>query len=316
MAPQRSTRSLVEAAFLAALTVVFCLATIYLPVLGLFTSFFWPVPIVLLGVRHDLRLSILATVVAGIIVAILAGPLTAISMFLGLGVLGLVLGTAMQRRVTPVKVVGLGAIALLLSMILLFALSLFVMGINPLESYLSLYQDSLESTVNLYRRMGISGDALKQMEDTLAKSMAMMRYLLPMAMVVGSLVLAFLNFGLSRLILARLGVNYPGFPPFASWRLPRSTAVGYLAGVLFLVLGDYTGQEVLKHIGINVQSIFQLVLILHGLAVAWYYMENYGIHKGLRILITVLTLFIPLFGQILFFIGLFDLFLDFRRLSS
>lgn len=314
MAPQRSTRSLVEAAFLAALTVVFCLATIYLPVMGLFTSFFWPVPIVLLGVRHDLRLSVLATVVAGIIVAILAGPLTAISMFLGLGVLGLVLGTAMQRRAAPLRVIGIGAIALLVSMILLFALSLFVMGINPMESYFSLYQDSMESTMNLYRRMGISGDALKQMETMMTQSMTMMRYLLPMAMVAGSVVLALLNFLLSRSILARLGVTYPGFPPFANWTWPKSTALGYLAGAVFLVAGNYTGQEVLKHIGLNVQAIFHLVLLVQGLAVAWHFMENYSVPKALRVLVATLTFFTPLFGQALFFVGLFDLFFDFRRL--
>ncbi len=57
------------------------------------------------------------------------------------------------------------------------------MGINPpLESYFGIYQDSLETTMNLYRRLGISGDALKQMEAMLSQSMSMMRYLLPMAM--------------------------------------------------------------------------------------------------------------------------------------
>ena len=310
VAPKRSTRSLVEAAFLAALTVVFCLATIYLPILGLFTGFFWPIPIVLLGVRHDLRLSILATVVAGIIVAILAGPLTAISMFLGLGVLGLVLGTAMRRRLTPLRVVGLGAIALLISLLLLFALSLFVMGINPLESYFGIYQDSLETTMNLYRRLGISGDALKQMEAMLSQSMSMMRYLLPMAMVAGSVILAVVNFLLSRSILARLGIAYPGFPPFAGWRLPRTAAVGYLAGIVFVLAANYTAHEILKHIGLNIQAIFQLALLIQGLAVAWHFMETYQLPKGLKVLVAVLTFITPLFGQA-FFVGLLDIFLTF-----
>ena len=91
VAPKRSTRSLVEAAFLAALTVVFCLATIYL--------LFWGCSPVFLAYSHCVtgcaaRFAAIdsSSVVAGIIVAILAGPLTAISMFLGLGVLGLYWG--------------------------------------------------------------------------------------------------------------------------------------------------------------------------------------------------------------------------------
>ena len=47
-----------------------------------------------------------------------------------------------MRRLTPLRVVGLGAIALLISLLLLFALSLFVMELI-LESYFGIYQDSL-----------------------------------------------------------------------------------------------------------------------------------------------------------------------------
>ena len=316
MAPKKPTRSLVEAAFLSALTVVFCLATLYLPMLGLITSVLWPIPIVLLGVRHDLRLSILATFVAGIIVAILAGPLVAIHMFLGLGVLGLVLGTAMRHRLTPLKVVGLGTIALLVSFLLLFSLSLFVMGINPWESYFSIYQDSLESTISLYERLGINPDTIAQMEATLGQSLSMIRYLMPMALVAGSVVLAVVNFLLSRSILARLGVAYPGFPPFASWRLPRTAALGYLAGIALIVISDQTAYEVLRHIGINIQAIFQLALLIHGLAVAWHFMEEYRLSKGLKILAVAFAFITPVLGQILFFVGLLDLFFDFRRLGS
>ena len=316
MDPKRSTRSLVEAAFLSALTVVFCLATIYLPVLGLFTSFFWPIPIVLLGVRHDLRLSILATVVSGIIVAILAGPLTAISMFLGLGMLGLVLGTAMRKRRTPLVTVGMGAIALLISMMLLFLLSFFIMAINPLENFLILHQESMESTLNLYRRFGIAGDNLEQMENALTEGIALMRYLIPMALVVGSLLSSLLNFLLARTILGRLGVAYPGFMPFRTWQLPRSTALGYAVGIALLAMSNYSGQEIFKHIGVNVQAIFHLAIMVQGLAVAWHFMEEYRLAKALRVVVVFLALFAPLFSQALFFAGLLDLFMDFRRLRT
>lgn len=316
MARYGSTRSLVEAALLAALTVVFCLATIYLPVVGLFTGFFWPVPIVLLGVRHDLRLAVLATVVAGLLVAILAGPLTALSMFLGLGVLGLVLGNSIRRRLPPVTAVGLGGIALLASLLLLFAFSLLVMGINPLQSYLTLYQQSIEGTLNFYRRLGLAGENLAQMEQMLNQALTMMRYLIPMALVSGSIALSFLNFTLARAVLGRLGASYPGFPPFATWCFPRGSAYGYLTGIAFLLAGNYYQQEIFTHIGLNLQAIFQLILLLQGFAVAWHYLESHHVPRSLRVLAAVLAFFTPLFGQILFFVGLFDLFFDFRHLNA
>ncbi|HKM38809.1 MAG TPA: DUF2232 domain-containing protein, partial [bacterium] len=193
---------------------------------------------------------------------------------------------------------------------------LFVMGINPWESYFSIYQDSLDSTLGLYGRLGIGNEVLEQMEDTLSQSLSMMRYLMPMAMVVGSLILAIINFLLSRSILARLGITYPGFPPFSSWKLPRTVAMGYLAGVLFVIASHYTRQEVFQHIGMNIQAIFQLALLIQGLAVAWHFMEVYRLAKALRIAVVAFAFIAPVLGQILFFIGLSDLFFDLRRLAS
>ncbi|HHV58028.1 MAG TPA: YybS family protein [Firmicutes bacterium] len=311
-----STRSLVEAALLAALTVVFCLATIYLPVLGLVTGFFWPVPIVLLGVRHDLRLAVLATLVAGLLVAMLAGPLTALSMFLGLGILGLVLGSSMRRRVPPLRAVALGGITLLGSLLLLFAFSLLVMGVNPFQTYLALYQDSVGGVLSFYRSLGVSGENLAQMEKMLEQTLTMMRYLIPMALVVGSGFLSFVNFLLARAVLRRLGVAYPGFPPFATWRFPRSLAYGYIAGIAALVAGQYWKQEVFTHIGLNLQAIFQLLLLMEGLAVAWHFFEQGRVATPLRVLLVALALFTPLVGQLLFLLGLFDLFFDFRHLTA
>jgi uncharacterized protein YybS (DUF2232 family) len=306
----------VEAALLAALTVVFCLATIYIPLLGMVTGFFWPVPIVLLAVRHDFRLASLATIVAGLLVGMLAGPLTALSMFLGLGVLGLVLGSSIRRRVPPLQAVALGAIALLVSLIVFFVFSLAVIGINPLQDYLAMYQESMEGVLNFYKGLGLDSDTLSRMEETLSQTLSMMRYLVPMALVAGSATLSFLNFTLARAVLGRLGSSYPGFPPFASWHFPRTVAYGYIAGIAALMMGNYYGQELFTHIGLNIQAIFQLALLLQGIAVAWYFMMRFNVPAALRIIGLVLVFFTPFFSQMLFFLGLFDTFFDFRHLRT
>jgi uncharacterized protein YybS (DUF2232 family) len=311
-----TTRSLVEAALLAALTVVLCLATVYLPIVGLFTGFFWPVPIVLLGVRHGLRLAALATLVAGLLVAILADPLTALSMFLGLGVLGLVLGYSMRRRLPPLRTVGLGGLALVASLLLLFGLSLIIMGINPFQSYFALYQESVEGVLEFYRRLGLKGETLAQMEETLAQTLTMMRYLIPMTLVAGSTFLSFLNFTLARAVLGRLGYSYPGFPAFSTWRFPRTLAYGYAAGVLAVAAGHYWNQDIFNHIGLNLQAIFQLLLLIQGLAVVWHFLEKNRFPAGMRTLVVILAFFLPFFGQLVFFLGLFDLFFDFRHLTA
>ena len=56
------TRSLVEGGILSAMAIVFALISVYIPVLGMFVNLLWPVPIILLGVRHGFRWSFLCLI--------------------------------------------------------------------------------------------------------------------------------------------------------------------------------------------------------------------------------------------------------------
>ncbi len=60
----RQARSTVEGAFLAALTVIFYLSSIYIPVLGFLLSFLCPLPIMFLTIRWDMKAGLLAALVA------------------------------------------------------------------------------------------------------------------------------------------------------------------------------------------------------------------------------------------------------------
>ena len=66
----RQARSTVEGAFLAALTVIFYLSSIYIPVLGFLLSFLCPLPIMFLTIRWDMKAGLLAALVASFIVFI------------------------------------------------------------------------------------------------------------------------------------------------------------------------------------------------------------------------------------------------------
>ena len=48
----RKTSAMVEAGILAAVAIVMALISMYVPVLGAFVNFVWPLPIVICGCRH------------------------------------------------------------------------------------------------------------------------------------------------------------------------------------------------------------------------------------------------------------------------
>ena len=49
------TSAMVEAGIMAAIAIVFALINMYVPFVGMFLNFIWPLPIILCGMRHGMR---------------------------------------------------------------------------------------------------------------------------------------------------------------------------------------------------------------------------------------------------------------------
>ena len=74
----RQTNALTEGAFMAVIAAILGLAGIYLPLLGAVTGFLWPIPIIVLIIRYDLRSGFLSLIAALILMVTLSEPLTAL----------------------------------------------------------------------------------------------------------------------------------------------------------------------------------------------------------------------------------------------
>ncbi len=73
----RKTSAMVQAGILAAVAIVMALISMYVPVLGAFVNFVWPLPIIICGCRHGLKWSIMTLLVATIIIAMIISPVNA-----------------------------------------------------------------------------------------------------------------------------------------------------------------------------------------------------------------------------------------------
>ena len=97
------TRSLVEAGLLVAITVVISIFVLFVPVLGAIGSFVLPIPIAVLYIRHDFKLSLIASIVSALIVGITLGLETSLSFAL-FAIIGLILGYCFKKKVKVSKV--------------------------------------------------------------------------------------------------------------------------------------------------------------------------------------------------------------------
>ena len=198
---------MVEGGILSAVAILFALISVYIPFIGAFVNLIWPVPIILLGVRHGYKWSLMATVVAGILIAILLHPLHAVTVAIGFGLTGIALGHCFRRNFTPVTSVLLGSVASLLSKIIVFSISAAVLGINPLADHSEAMNRAVEQAINIYRNFGMKDADLAQVSENLKNTLAMMKLIFPAAFAMASVVDTYLNFIVARAVgaLVRLG---------------------------------------------------------------------------------------------------------------
>lgn len=314
-ASQVRTRSLVEGALLAGVTVVLALLGFYVPFLGLIIVFLWPVPIALIHMRHGLRTSVLTVVVAGLVLMTFVGPVQALVMALSFGLVGLAFGMSFQKGYPAGKTVILGAIALLLSFAVSLGISVLFFGFN-LGQLEAQFREAFEGATEVYRRLGMSAENIAQAKQFWDTVLATFRIIFPAAFVAAGLFNAFLNFEVSRLVLRRLGYTIAPLPPFEGWRIPRWTVAIYAAGLLATSLEKYHGQKWLSLAGTNVFVFISLVFMVGGLSLAFHLISRYGLPKGLKGFAAVAVFLVAPLQQVAVLAGLADAIIDFRSLGE
>ncbi len=311
----RKTSAMVEAGILAAIAIVMALISMYIPVVGAFVNFVWPLPIIACGVRHGLKWSFLSLIVAGIIIAIIISPIQAFFLVAIFGLLGLILGECMRRHLSPMKLMLYGSVGAVLALIINIALSFMVLGINPVEMMFASFDSSLGELATYYREHGMSEADIKTTMDGYAELLRMMRIIMPAAFLMSAPILAFLNYWAAKKILTKLGERFEDFPPFTKLEVPGWILFPYaasLGGVTYYFLNDPT--NIMYDVCVNIQTVCSFLLVLQGICILYWFVESKKKPAWWAHLATGLLFFIPLFSQIIVYVGAFDIVFDFRKI--
>lgn len=308
------TASLVEASILASIAIVFAAISLYFPILGTFANIVWPVPIILLGVRHGLKWSFWCLVVAGVLIAVIISPLQSFALVVGLGLIGLTLGWALHSGKSALKALAFGSIASILSKLLIVAFSFFVMGVNPVNFSPENIALMIEEAIVFYRSLGMTEEMLEQIRQQLQTMLSMTQVLLPTGFVFGSLLDTFVNFLVAKAILKRLGTHVSDITPFKNWVMPNLVLILYGVSLLIINFNQAEPQSIWYQAGINLNFLAGMPLLVQGISIFWHYSaqkEWPGIFKVLFIGGLFLGPIIP-FATLM--VGMFDFVFDFRKI--
>lgn len=309
-----TVKSTTESGLLVAITVIMALIAVYMPIMGIAATMLWPLPIIVLIVRHGMKYGLLSIAAAAIIMSICISPLSAIHMAVAFGPTSLALGYGFRQGMSAARILLYGLIASLAGVFLTAGITLAMTGINPLamSAQISAMKESAGAAFELYETMGMDSSELERTKDEFMKSMDYVTMLLPVVMLLSGMLTAWLNFAVGGKVLRRLGHSVATLPELDDWRLPK--ALLYIFG--FALVGLYWGStrqiEPLQQASLNAYVLCTLAGFIQATAVLSKLTRN----RLKRWVFWLLIAFVFVNGtisQLMSIAGLFDILLDYRR---
>jgi len=311
-----SVRALTEGALMAALAALLGVIGIYIPILGVVTNLVWSIPIILLIMRHSMKLGIMGLAVTGLLISILTGPVQSILLLVNMGGMALIYGYCFKKGLSSMKALLFGTIIAAVSTASTILLSAFVANL-PISQWITDLKLAINEGFQVYEKMGMMEKILPEgvtPEQYKQQFFHMIETLLPGAFVAASMGSALINYLVARKFLQRLKYEIPEMPMFRDWHFPWQIVWGVILGLGLLLSGNYSQNNILTLVGQNILYIYYPVLLVSGISFLVFLWKNNFLTGFMRVMIIMAAfLFNAFFLMVLVLIGLFDPLFDYRR---
>jgi len=309
----RRVKPMVEGGILAAIAVAMSLISLYVPIIGSFMALILPLPIIVLVVRHGVRWGIMSTIIAGVLISMLISPLQAISIVVVCGFIGVVLGYTYRKGYSAVRCLTIGSVSAIASILVVFAVSLLVINVNPMNIQMDMMQQAFEESLAVYRSSGMSETEIAEIAGKFKTGLDTVKQLVPVTVVLAGLFETYINFIVAGVVLRRVGhMNIVTMPPFKEWKLPWGLVYIYAFSLIGMYWGSSHEIEVLLQVSMNFNMFAGILSFIQGLVILFYMADRYQLSNFLRGIILILILTSGLF-QVVALIGLFDIIFDYRK---
>lgn len=176
------------------------------------------------------------------------------------------------------------------------------------------YGSTLDQMQGMAKEMSglmASGEQLDQVNQQTEEMIKTIRKMIPAAMVMAPMVLAWAVMQIEKVVFRRLGLtDFPQFPALERWHFPR--------WVLLLLLLSVGTQympltEQVKDLAYNVGAVCYFVLWIQGIATLWWLPHIYPVVKRLRLFIVIISIWIPILQLFTVYLGVADMALNYRK---
>lgn len=311
---QNNTKALVESSILTVIAIVLMLMNIYLPAFFVIGFFIWPIPITLIYVKHGIKFSILSFIITYIITALSFEPVSVFGIMVIFGLVAIVLGYCIKSEKPATISIFIMAGAEFLFIIIIFEIFQLVIGQDIISSGIKSVIQSYATAKSMYLQLGMSKASVNKMMASLPTE-AMMKMVLPASFIIISIVIVFLLYLFTQIILKRLKYNISEIKPLSEWYIPSKVSFGIILifgiSALLMLMGIKNGENYY----INANIIFISAFTVNALAFVSAFLKKRKVAKVIRWIVIILCILLPI-NNFIYFLGIFDYMLDFRKLDK
>jgi len=270
-----------------------------------------PQPVLSFGVRYGLLRGMGVGLLALAVLLFWAGEQLGYVYSIFVVLIGLLFLSLGRIRVLETLVLGISAVVFTACSLVLFLLY---------GSWRAIYTDvsqnlntSLMSAVEMHEKMGFPQESIAVLKERAPEIATMILHLLPAA--------AFVSLGLivlfNVLLLCR---RFPEKRPqwvalvnLREWKAPEFLVWGVIVSGFAMFI---PGADLVKPLAANLLLVFGACYFFQGLAIIAFYFDKNNVPRFVRGVVFLFIVFQQIFTVIVVGLGLFDLWVDFRRLKK
>lgn len=307
------TRMITESAVIVTIMTIFVFLGLYLtPIILLL----YPIPFIVLGIRHDVKSSVLTLFASFILVSILIDPITASLVTIIFGPLAIALSFMIKKNYSSYKIVVIGTAVSFLSIVAILLITDYITGVRFYDLLKEQFELVLSTQESVLNGMEISSYRVEELLENSSLLLDNTMLIFPAILILVSLFSNYINYFISVAILKRLQYKNINMPLFSRFRLPNNIAAGIVSIAIASTIISYYKLFNYDTIILNITILILFLFFLQGLAVIVYLLSKTKINSILRAtIIAFLILSSPLMMIISLF-GLIDTIVDFRKLKE
>lgn len=297
-------------------SVVFLLfISAWIPFIGPFFSLLLPLPFLFysskLGFNQGLVTGLIALFIVGVI-ARLAGYSRVILFCLEFGIVGLIIAEIFRREFSFGLTIFWGTVFMLIvGAGFLFFIGM-TRGLSPFELVMDYFQANLNKTLGLYKDMGLEPDKALQLKEFGKAVRDLLSKIYPALLIVGTGFVVWLNVVVSKPIFRMGKLKYPDLGRADRWQAPE-----YLVwGVIIAGFSLFFPVSGIRFVALNGLIVFSVIYMFHGLSILMFIFNKHHVPGWIRVGVYVLVVIQQMFLILLALAGLFDQWIDFRKIHK